>query len=707
MKRSISLFASFFLCISLILTSQPTSTVKAGSVLHVTTLGVTSGTCGDWDHSCTPTYAFSIAAAGDEIWIAEGVYKPTFTTDQTIFFNLTTSVAIYGGFDPWNGDDTWAERNPSTNPTIFSGDVNGDDTQTPIITNASTETNNTSNSYHVMVVQSTAAGSILDGVTITGGYGYYGCAYGWEAQFGGGLYAMGAMTINNVVFSGNESFYGAGLYNTVPVVVTNSSFIGNYATSTGGWYNNGDSTVTNVTFANNVAVYDGAGLASESGYIQMDHATFTNNNAVNTNGGGFYLVGTATVNDTTFSGNHGKNLGGGMSVWNSSLVTLNRVTFTNNFGPTSGGGLGAYGSTIVLNDVTFSGNSSQQGGAIHAYGGSTWTLNNVLITGNDGYWGGGGITTTAPMTFNNVTLVNNTTYNYGGGLEQYAPISIYNSIIWGNTASLYPGTGNICTFTDGAGCVLPTISYSDVGGGWSGTGNISVDPLLESVADNGGPVYSRALPANSPVIDAGNTATCLSTDARGELRNDLGCDMGAYERVYTDGNAVQLSVSSSSLTTFGPALAGIQRDPAYADPGAVTITKIVNPGAGPESVDVNWRITPTVASGFNVTLKLCYTDAESNGLTLDGLRFYRYDAGSWSLFAGVPTISTDSFGNKCAQVSGVEEFSTWTLATATPTVVNLANFRAAPAAHAGWVLVLLAALAAVVLAVWLRRLRIV
>ncbi len=70
--------------------------------------------------------ALAVAVAGDEVWIAAGTYKPDRGTgDRNMSFLIPAGVALYGGFDGWETDREQRDRVP--NPTILSGDLNGDD----------------------------------------------------------------------------------------------------------------------------------------------------------------------------------------------------------------------------------------------------------------------------------------------------------------------------------------------------------------------------------------------------------------------------------------------------------------------------------------------------------------------------------------------------------------------------------------------------
>ncbi|MGD8902505.1 MAG: hypothetical protein PVI67_02950, partial [Anaerolineae bacterium] len=42
--------------------------------------------------------ALGAADSSDQIWVAEGIYRPTSDTTRTIAFELETGVSLYGGF---------------------------------------------------------------------------------------------------------------------------------------------------------------------------------------------------------------------------------------------------------------------------------------------------------------------------------------------------------------------------------------------------------------------------------------------------------------------------------------------------------------------------------------------------------------------------------------------------------------------------------
>ena len=135
--------------------------------------------------------ALDAALGGDQIWVAGGTYLPSIkfpngSENRCKSFVLKSDVALYGGFAGTESDPSEREMSDSlfvfTNATILSGDINA------------TPDDQTDNSYHV-VYAATASNFILDGFTITGGYGNR-QGYNNE-QRGAGLYMGGNSESNH------------------------------------------------------------------------------------------------------------------------------------------------------------------------------------------------------------------------------------------------------------------------------------------------------------------------------------------------------------------------------------------------------------------------------------------------------------------------------------------------------------------------------
>jgi predicted outer membrane repeat protein len=248
-----------------------------------------TGDCSSWENACELQTALTNAVSGDEIWVAAGTHKPTATeTDRTATFQLKEGVAVYGGFV--GTESSRAARNPAVNVTILSGDIDNNDSQTPIITDLATMTGNTTNSYHVVTG---ATGATLDGFTITAGYADN------TLPFGGGMYNNASPILTNVTFSGNSAITnGGGMYNSGgSPSLTNVTFSGNSAVSGsgGGMANlNSSPTLTNVTFNGNSASSYGGGMYNESSTPSLTNVTFSGNSAT-TYGGGMYNFHASSV----------------------------------------------------------------------------------------------------------------------------------------------------------------------------------------------------------------------------------------------------------------------------------------------------------------------------------------------------------------------------------------------------------------------------
>jgi hypothetical protein len=172
--------------------------------------------------------ALATAQAGDEIWVAQGVYYPTTNpSEREKSFELKNQVALYGGFV---GNETLrGQRDWESNKTILSGDIDQNDTHSDgIVSDASDIVG--ANSHHVVQTVQVDATTILDGFVITAGQANDSEPLYDELVSGGGIRNEGSkVTLNNLTLSGNfATFSGGGILNWGgSVQLSNSTFIEN------------------------------------------------------------------------------------------------------------------------------------------------------------------------------------------------------------------------------------------------------------------------------------------------------------------------------------------------------------------------------------------------------------------------------------------------------------------------------------------------
>lgn len=95
------------------------------------------------------------------------------------------------------------------------------------------------------------------------------------------------------------------------------------------------------------------------------------------------------------------------------------------------------------------------------------------------------------------------------------------------------------------------VTYSDIQGGYSGTGNINSDPLFV-----GGGDYH--LTSSSPCIDSGTSTNAPATDIAGTPRpQGQGYDMGAYEYVGIPVPDIKANSQDGSITVSSGTLVSI------------------------------------------------------------------------------------------------------------------------------------------------------
>jgi len=119
--------------------------------------------------------ALSEAEAGDQIWVAQGIYYPSSDYGLGIgergkHFKMVNGVGIYGGFP--SGGGRWENRNPNLYETILSGDLLGNDNPSTPVKALLNDSRRAENCFHVFYHPKGLAlgpSAILDGFTITSG----------------------------------------------------------------------------------------------------------------------------------------------------------------------------------------------------------------------------------------------------------------------------------------------------------------------------------------------------------------------------------------------------------------------------------------------------------------------------------------------------------------------------------------------------------
>ncbi|MBW2454432.1 MAG: hypothetical protein JRI68_07970 [Deltaproteobacteria bacterium] len=348
---------------------------------------------------------------------------------------------------------------------------------------------------------------------------------------GGAVYVFNLpdVQISGATFQDNEGSNGGaigGLGSAIKIV--NSSFVNNrtnFVGSGGAGEGNGGAIsldamsqndqeahlhICGCDFRNNLSLVTGGAVSYVAHWytdtdVIIDQCVFENNrttSAEHGQGGAIFAMddekaeqattaNSLSISNTTFSGNQTWGSGGGVWFWTKDgRLTLTNATFADN----------------RIDD----GNDTGMGGALAISQGPTDILN-VTIANNWAKFHGGGIQAggDAVVTLTNTLFYNNTSDREGGWANFHT-----------NREVDHDGGGNMQWLDESA--VIDSNSNALV----SENATIA-DPLLEALADNGGPGHTMALGAGSPAIDAG-VANAPDTDQRGLPRDDTP-DIGAFE----------------------------------------------------------------------------------------------------------------------------------------------------------------------------------
>ena len=323
-------------------------------------------------------------------------------------------------------------------------------------------------------------------------------------------------------------------------------------------------TITN-GFLNATWCY-GSGVYINNAGAKIDHCHITANGM--TTGTWGYGIGLYCYNSTvgiynsTISNNTANSSGyahGTVYISNNSSATLENVTVRDNVLTATnyafGGGIYC-GTTshLILTQSSVINNTVSSGGYDYGAGlnidDSQATLTNVLVAGNiiagtpNFFYGGGIYANNSTVDLNQVTVAENhrdngSTINGSGLYARMASIVTAQNCIFWNVNSGADVSNNASTVT---------INYSDVRGGFAGSGNINSLPLFVSASD-------FHLTATSPCINTGTLAGAPPMDIENNPRPlpvGTNPDMGAYEfdQLSTGGINYSFNTISPAMTAF-------------------------------------------------------------------------------------------------------------------------------------------------------------
>ncbi len=224
----------------------------------------------------------------------------------------------------------------------------------------------------------------------------------------------------------------------------------------------------------------------------------------------------AVLDGFTITGGSGEEAGGVEA--DHGGITIRSCSIQNNMAdgsPHHSGGGGVKGNDLTIVDSRIINNEVQSGASGVRVGEGHLAMVNTIVADN---LGDEGLHLNGSASLMNVTIAGNAPGTGRPGIN-YNPqtggtMEVVNSIIYGN------GSGDAFHVEDPD---TIQVTYSDIEGGWPGTGNIDAAPLF---VDAGSGDYH--LQVGSPCIDAGTAVSAPATDLEGTPR-DATPDMGAYE----------------------------------------------------------------------------------------------------------------------------------------------------------------------------------
>jgi parallel beta-helix repeat protein len=620
-----------------------------------------------WGNAYTDLHDALNNTSSGEIWVATGTYVPG--VDTSDFFSISSEIGLYGGFA--GTEASKEDRDIEANPTILSGDINGDDMM------GNFDANRDDNSTQILYVDSLLVGPIvIDGFTVSGaqanlnnGAGGNDPRHLWT---GGGIYALSTILVENSHFTMNAARSGGGIGVFGPgaagSVLSNSTFVNNLSPSqaAGAFFNTtSDVTVEGCEFLDN-ETNRGALYPTNCQNILIDNCLFQNNDNASGFGGGMFAwqpedlaitncifdgnsasnasgiyidqrdinaegnINSVVFDNCTFSNNEASDYGGtGIYFWNSNFTILNS-TFEDNFAPSSAPAIymGGDGDSGVIDNCVFENNTSNFAASVANYNGlSDLLIQNSLFKDNVANSGGGALSGgfLANTTVDNCTFDSNNA-GYGGAIflqNDSTEMTVLNSTFFGNFANTSNG-GAIATNSSIPltvdGCLFEANSALSGLGGALHVIEDSLD-LSVFVLRNSFFNFNQAMGQGGALNVIGATTTIENSAFLNNSASDPGTG-GAISLNSSEGGEsadMQVSIMNSTFAdNFGALAEGIA---SWTD-GVATldITLQNNIFANPGGLDyVVEDGTPTVTSnGGNLTLFEAQPEVFNNAMDILG-----------------------------------------------------------------------------------------
>ena len=289
---------------------------------------------------------------------------------------------------------------------------------------------------------------------------------------------------------------------------------GNHSSGAGICCMNSNSVLSHLIIQDCISQMDGGGILLASSNVEISEVKILSCMAIN-KGGGIRTVLSTTMLENVSLIDCSATFGGAIYDNNSELWFSNLI-MKGNEAQEFGGSIFGLSSVIDINNTFIQNNMADSlGGALYIHS-SDMMIANSILSHNNASIGGGIYCNGSDLNIYNTTLYSNSDVGIYGANQ--SEINLIDDILWHNNPQQIE--------LDASSII---VAYSDIEGGFSGTGNINENPLFIDSNNNNFHFFE-----DSPCINTGTPDTTglhlPGFDLDGNPRiYDNRIDMGAYE----------------------------------------------------------------------------------------------------------------------------------------------------------------------------------